>query len=133
MNMYEKTIIYLIKCKDMGISNIYVGRTTCFDNRHKKHEYSSRSSDLKLYKFIRKHGGWSNWDMKVLSEVSCKNRGEAALEEMYWYFKLKPSLNSMIPGINYFKRSIVQDRLYDSRKEVLNRIVSITMWPKLIS
>lgn len=131
--MYEKTIIYLIKCKDMGISNIYVGRTTCFDNRHKKHEYSSRSSDLKLYKFIRKHGGWSNWDMKVLSEVSCKNRGEAALEEMYWYFKLKPSLNSMIPGINYFKRSIVQDRLYDSRKEVLNRIVSITMWPKLIS
>ena len=133
MNMCEKTIIYSVECKDAGISNIYVGRTTCFDNRHKRHEYSSHSSDLKLYKFIRKHGGWTNWDMKVLSEVSCKNRGEAALEEMYWYFKLKPSLNSIIPGINYFKRSIDNDSLYDSRKEVLNRIVSITMWPKLIS
>ena len=131
--MYEKTIIYFIACKDKSVTDLYVGHTIDFYSRHKHHEHSSYISDLKLYKFVRNHGGWSNWDMEVLSEVSCKSRGDAALEEMYWYFVLKPSLNSLIPGLNYFKRSILHDRLYRKRKDVLDRIVTVTRWPKLVN
>ena len=130
--MYEKTIIYFIACKDLSVTDLYIGHTIDFYNRYKNHEYSSYISDLKLYKFIRQHGGWSNWEMEILSEVSCTSRGDAVLEEMYWYFKLKPSLNSLIPGLNYFKRSILHDNLYQKRKDVLDRIVSVTMWPKMI-
>jgi hypothetical protein len=130
--MYDNTVIYLIECKDESISDTYIGHTTNIDNRCRHHEYSSRSSDVKLYEFIRDHGGWSNWDMKVITKVCCKDRGEASLEEMYWYFKLKPTLNSLTPGLNYFKRSILRDSLYKTRKGVLDRIVSITRWPKVV-
>jgi hypothetical protein len=132
MSMYKKTIIYSISCKDKSISDFYIGHTVDFDNRCRSHECSSYTSELKVYKFIREHGGWSNWEMNILSDVSCANRGDAALEEMFWYFKLKPGLNSLIPGLNYFKRSIVHDKLYEKRKDVLDRIVLITMWPKVV-
>ena len=130
--MYGKTIIYYICCKDEHIHDLYVGHTTNFDNRFLSHEQCSLLSDMKLYKFIRDHGGWSNWVMDILCEVYCKSRGEAALEEMYWYYKLRPTLNSVIPGLYYFKRSIVHDKLYAKRRDVLDRIISLTKWPKVV-
>ena len=130
--MYGKTIIYYICCKDEHIHDLYVGHTTNFDNRFLSHEQCSLLSDMKLYKFIRDHGGWSNWVMDILCEVYCKSRGEAALEEMYWYYKLSPTLNSVIPGLYYFKRSIVNDKLYNKRRDVLDRIIYLTKWPKVV-
>lgn len=132
MSMYKNTTIYYIYCKDVSVSDTYIGHTTNFINRCRRHEYDSYVLDLKLYRFIREHGGWSNWDIKIICEVSCNSRGEAALEEMYWYIKMGATLNSLIPGINYFKRSILSDKLYKSRQNVLDRIISLTGWPRLI-
>ena len=130
--MYGKTIIYYICCKDESVDDVYVGHTTNFERRYVSHEQSSMISELKVYQFIREHGGWSNWVMDILCEVCCKSRGDAALEEMYWYYKLRPTLNSVIPGLNYFKRSIVHEKLYDERRDVLDRIVQLTKWPKVV-
>jgi len=127
--MYKNTTIYLIGCKDTSIPDTYIGHTSNFEQRCKDHEDNVATSDTKLYSFIREHGGWSNWKINILSKVSCESRGDAALEEMYWYLKLKPSLNSLIPGINYFNRSTRSDRLYEKRKDVLDRIVTEARYP----
>jgi hypothetical protein len=126
---YKHTQIYLIYCKDESITDVYVGHTTNFSERYESHEKSVDIVDRRLYNFIRKHGGWSNWDMKVLSEVSCSNRGEASLEELYWYITMNATLNICTPGLYYFNRSMVSDKLYQKRKNVLDQIVTAARYP----
>ena len=120
--MYNTTIIYLIGCNDTNVSNTYIGHTTNFKQRCEDHEKCVNTSDRKLYSFIREHGGWSNWYMKPLSNISCKNKGDACLEELYWYNKIKPTLNTVVPGINYYTRAMKSDKLYEKRKHLLDRI-----------
>lgn len=127
--MYKNTIIYLIACKDPNIPNTYVGHTTNFKQRYEDHEKSVTTSDRKLYSFIRNHGGWSNWYMKPLSNTSCKNKCDAALEELYWYIKMNATLNICTPGLYYFNRSIGNDRLYEKRKIILDQIVTEAKYP----
>ena len=118
-------VIYSIYCKDDTIPQMYIGRTTRYDLRCRQHERNCNTSELKLYRFIRDHGGWSNWGVKILSEVECRNRGDAALEEFYWYIKTGAELNTYRPGINYFKRTLGRERLYESRKDVMDRILQV--------
>ena len=127
--MYKNTTIYLIGCKDTNIPNTYVGHTTNFEQRCEDHEKCVTTSDRKLYNFIRNHGGWSNWYIKPLSKISCKNKSEATLEELYWYIKMKSTLNICTPGLYYFNRSMRSDRLYDKRKDFLDRIVTESRHP----
>jgi predicted GIY-YIG superfamily endonuclease len=127
--MYKNTTIYLIGCKDTNIPNTYVGHTTNFKQRCEDHENCVTTSDRKLYSFIRNHGGWSNWYMKPLSTISCKNKCEAALEELYWYMKMDATLNVCTPGLYYFNRSMRSDRLYEKRKGILDRIVTEARYP----
>jgi hypothetical protein len=95
--MYKNTIIYLIGCKDTKISNTYIGHTTNFEQRCEDHKKCVSTSNRKLYSFIRNHGGWSNWYMKPLSKISCENKCEAVLEELYWYIKMDATLNICTP------------------------------------
>ena len=118
-------VIYSIYCKDDTIPQVYVGRTRRYELRCIEHEHDCATSELKVYRFIRDHGGWSNWGVKILSEVECRSRGDAALEEFYWYIKTGAELNTYRPGINYFKRTLVRERLYESRKGVMDRIVQL--------
>jgi hypothetical protein len=119
----------LIGCKDTKISNIYIGHTTNFEQRCEDHKKCVSTSNRKLYSFIRNHGGWSNWYMKPLSKISCENKCEAVLEELYWYIKMDATLNICTPGLHYFNRSMRSDRLYEKRKDVLDRIVTEAGYP----
>ena len=119
---YGSTTIYMIECLDSHISDRYVGHTTNFVQRIAHHKDCVNRCDRKLYRFIRCHGGWSNWCMKPLSVVSCRNKGDACLEELYWYMKLKPTLNKVTPGINYYMRAMNSDKLYEKRKDILDKI-----------
>ncbi len=121
MGMY-KVVIYLIESKDVGISDTYVGHTTDYDRRLEEHEVASETSDRRVYKFIRENGGWVNWNMRILSTVMCGNKGDASLEELSWFVKLKPTLNTIIPGMNYYKRTMKVPRLYGKRKYIMDRI-----------
>lgn len=120
--MYDNTVIYLIECKDTSVSNTYVGHTTNYGLRCIRHETEVKNSKRKLYTFIRDHGGWSNWCMRPLSIVTCKNKGDACLEELYWYHKICPTLNVYVPGINYYNKAIKSRKLYERRKEIIDRI-----------
>jgi len=99
---YSKTIIYKIVCKDLNVSDVYVGHTTDFTRRksqHKSHCHleTSEHYNIKLYKFIRDNGGWTNFDMIEIEKYPCNDYNEACSRERYWYELLNAKLNGVIP------------------------------------
>ena len=65
--------------------------------------------------------------MIVVSKVICRSKGDAALEELLWFLKLKPTLNVTRPGINYYIRCMKVPRLREKRKHILDRIEQYTI------
>ena len=101
---YSKTVIYKITCNDETVDYTYVGHTTDFGNRKYGHKMScsnekSSSYNIKLYKTIREHGGWSNWTMSEIACYNCKDATEARIKEQERYELLKANLNSVQPYI----------------------------------
>lgn len=99
---YSKTIIYKICCKDTSINDIYVGHTTQLIKRRSCHKMrctdeNSKYHNIYVYEFIRKHGGWNNWEIIQIEECNCKNQEEALKRERFWLDELKASLNKVLP------------------------------------
>jgi len=100
---YSKTVIYKIVCKDLNITDCYVGNTTKFTNRKSQHKYSTitpehKSYNYNVYKFIRDHGGWENWNMVEIEKWDCNDGNEASKRERYYYELLKATLNKQVPS-----------------------------------
>jgi hypothetical protein len=98
---YSKTIIYKLCCLDQSINDIYIGHTTDFTKRKCSHKLNCNNENNKdyncyVYQFIRKHGGWDNWNMIQIEEYPCNNKREAEARETYWMKELKSTLNSYI-------------------------------------
>ena len=79
---YSNTIIYKICCKDISITEIYVGHTTDMrrrKNRHKSDCYNKNTNNYNnnIYKFIRDNGGWSNWDMIEIERFEAIDTNDA--------------------------------------------------------
>jgi len=93
---FSKTIIYKIWKDD----DFYVGSTTDFASRKKKHKHSCNNKEgrfynFKIYQTIREKGGWSEWEMTPLEEyVECKSKTQARIREQEWLVKLNASLNT---------------------------------------
>jgi hypothetical protein len=99
---YSKTIMYRIVCKDLSITDCYVGHTTNFRVRKNDHKYScnipTRSNyNLKVYEMIRDNGGWENWNMIEIEKYSCLDKNEACKRERYWYEYYNAKLNIQNP------------------------------------
>jgi hypothetical protein len=101
---YTKTIIYKICCVDNEIDDIYVGSTTDFARRKYNHKSNvsnprvPRVYNCPVYRCIRENGGWSNWVMRVVTEVSCENRHEAEHIEREYVELLGATLNGNVPA-----------------------------------
>jgi hypothetical protein len=100
---YSKNLNYKIVCKDLTITESYAGSSTNWTRRTGKHQYDCHNENsskyhLKVYAFIRAHGGWENWDMVLIEIYPCKNYLEASQRERYWVETLKTTLNCNIPG-----------------------------------
>jgi phage-related protein len=106
LNIYDLSIIrvptiYKIFCRDPQVTEQYIGQTINFDNRRFSHFLSStfHENDLKLYEFIRSHGGWKNWKMEIVRQYPINTtKYELDRLEWYWWEKLGGFLNSMKPG-----------------------------------
>jgi hypothetical protein len=99
---YENTIIYKIVCKDVSITDCYIGHTTDFIRRKQNHKVScnnllDKHYNLKVYKYIRENGGWDNFEMLVIEKYQCSDVYEAKIRERYWIETLKSNLNTVIP------------------------------------
>jgi hypothetical protein len=99
---YSKTVIYKIFCKDLNITDIYIGSTTNFNKRKIKHKSdcyneNKKSYNLKVYQYIRENGGFENFEMVIIEEYPSDNKKEANKRERFWIEKLKANLNIIIP------------------------------------
>lgn len=96
---------YKLICCDENITDFYIGSSTCMIKRKSRHKSNCNIEDnlnynIKLYKFIREHGGFSNWKFIVFDVklISCNNASEfLRIKEEYEqeYINLyKPTLNT---------------------------------------
>ena len=101
---YGNSMIYKLCCKDTNITDIYIGSTTNFSRRKSEHKntcinQNNKNYNVYVYQFIRDNGGFQNWDMILIENVSCSSKRELLKIERKYIDELKPSLN-MIKSYN---------------------------------
>ena len=101
---YDKTHFSKIVCKDFNLKDCYVGHTTDWIKRRSAHKQNSNQPNLKLYnlhlyKFVREHGGWDNWEMRWIKTMNCENGMEARSEERKCKEEFNATLNGQVPSI----------------------------------
>jgi hypothetical protein len=99
---YKKTIIYRIICKDINITDGYIGHTTNFKNRYNSHCMDTiietrKHYNYRVYQIIRQNGGWNNWEMLEIEKHPCENNEEARKRERYFYDIYNSELNMIKP------------------------------------
>lgn len=63
--------LYIIKCKDPNIKEVYVGTTINIELRKLRHKSAMKQApNRKVYKFITEHGGWDNFEFEVLKDLN---------------------------------------------------------------
>lgn len=100
---YSNTIIYKLCCKDINITEIYVGHTTDMRKRKYQHKTAcnneiSKKYNYNVYQFIRDNGGFENWDMIEIERFEAIDGNDARKKERYWIEELKATLNMIIPS-----------------------------------
>ena len=88
---------YLIFCKNVECTDIYIGHAVDIRTRITLHKYSANKPEYgknKLYTTIRNNGGWENWDYKILCEFDFPSEREANIKEQELFDEFKPSLNT---------------------------------------
>jgi hypothetical protein len=100
---FSNTIFYKIVCKNLNITELYVGHTTNF--RQRKNKYKSncqnvkrRNHNTRVYAFITENGGWENWDMLIIHRQSCIDVNDAKTVERGYIESLSATLNCNIPS-----------------------------------
>ena len=126
---YSKSLIYKIVCKDTSVREIYVGHTTNYRIRYNCHKswgnnVKSSKYNLKVYKYIREHGGWDNWEMVELYKYPCNSKKEIIAEERRAYDRFNAKLNTFKPNRSkeeYFidTRDIRVQKWHDNKIEIL--------------
>jgi len=95
---YSKTEIYKIIPADANLDFCYVGHTTNFTERKKRHRENVNTTskyNIKLYQTIRDNGGWCNFKMVFIEKWPCESLREAGAREQHWMDELKPNMNGM--------------------------------------
>ena len=100
---YAKCMFYRLVCRDPSVIETYVGHTTDESNRRRLHKndctYEKGAKyNLFVYRFIRDHGGFDNWQMLVHEKLAVADDVAARLRERYWCEFYKATLNKQVPG-----------------------------------
>ena len=106
MVKYENACVYKICCKDPDIKDVYIGSTCNLIRRracHKKccNNENNEKYNLKVYKFIRDHGGWDNWIVLKIKDTPVDNVDELRLREREEFEKIGATLNMCYPQRSY--------------------------------
>ena len=114
---YSDTIFYKIVCRDLTITDLYVGHTTNFRLRKNQHKTVCNNANgahynLQVYTFIRDNGGWGNWEMILIHRQSCTGSLEAHTVERSYVETLCATLNCNMP-------SRTRREYYEDNKDML--------------
>ena len=127
---YSKLVVYKIVCKDLSITDLYVGSTTNFDQRKKQHKnrcYNQNSEKYHylLYQTIRKYGGFENWSMIIIEKCPCDDSYNARKIERFYYEQLNGNLNTIKPFSSEEEKQIYNieqhKKSYEKNKDILNQ------------
>jgi hypothetical protein len=100
---YENACIYEIVCKDVNITQRYIGSTTNLIKRRYAHKSNCNNENCNhynqyVYQFIRANGGIVNWDVVLIEKViDCKDKEHLHKRERFHVESLKAELNKQIP------------------------------------
>jgi hypothetical protein len=132
---YSNSSIYRIVCKDEFVTECYVGSTFNLRKRIGDHKGACKNPNtlghnVPLYKFIRNHGGWENWDVVEVERVSCENVKQLRIRERQWFEHYGATLNAFVPNrsqAEWEKENreymLERDRVYRHKnREQLNEI-----------
>ena len=123
---YSNTHFYRIVCRDLTVTECYVGHTTDFRVRKNAHKSQCSNAtgkwfNLPVYKFIRENGGWSNWDMVLIAVHTCENKLVATMKERHYIELFHASLNAVIPSRGKEERNLLRkDEIAQYQKEYYN-------------
>ena len=122
---YSKSMIYKLCCKDPNITSIYIGSTTNFYRRKSEHKSDCNNENSKdynnyKYQFIRDNGGFKNWDMILIENVSCNSKREIEKIERDYIDKLKPSLNTYKSYTTEQEKKEYEKEYYENNKTKIN-------------
>jgi len=101
---YSKAVVYKICCKDIDITDCYVGSTTCLRVRKTAHKTNCNNEKNKeynypVYQFIRDNGNWDNWEVVMIEEYpECKSGEELLKYERGHMEMLNARLNKQVIG-----------------------------------
>jgi hypothetical protein len=109
---------YRIVCRDISVTDCYVGSTKDFGPRRAAHKLSCKSKThtnyhLPVYRVIRDNGNWANWSMVLIESASFETKMEALRRERDYIERYRATLNSRVPG-----RSDAQ--YYAENREAIN-------------
>ena len=97
---YKKACIYkLVHYFDKNENFVYIGTTTNWSVRKYQHkrrcnDENDRGYNYKVYKYIRKFGGWNNWCMKKIEDYPCNGPEKLTQRENYYIQLYNSKLNS---------------------------------------
>ncbi len=120
---YSKMCFYRLVCRDPTVGETYVGSTTNVVKRRNKHKRNCTNENdhefnYPVYQFIRRMGGWDNWQLLVIEQLAMADGIAAALRERHWTEHFKATLNKQVQG------RTVAEYYVDHREEVLKRITA---------
>ena len=95
---FSNTFFYKIVCKDLSVTDCYVGHTTNFKARKNKHKsacgnINDKGHNLIVYQTIRVNGNWDNWEMVLIEKIDCEDSLDARKKERVFIEELKANLN----------------------------------------
>jgi len=118
--------IYQIYCKDSEITEVYVGSTEDFRKRCNSHNNccnneNAHNHNLKVYKFIREHGGMENWIIEPIIECDDDTRYDA---EVHYFKTYNSKLNTVYPrrtGKEYYldnkEQIVARHKIYNNKNK----------------
>jgi hypothetical protein len=117
---------YKIYCKDINITDCYIGSTINFNQRKKLHKSVCNNEkhkyyNLKVYIFIRENGGWDNWIMEELESKNCESNEEARIREQELIVEFNATLNMIGAIFNKEKYNQRQKEYQEKNREILNQ------------
>jgi hypothetical protein len=92
---YSKACIYEIICKDVNVTQRYIGKTTNLAARRSRHRYSCNNEkdpahNYDVYQIIRANGGFVNWSVVLVEALpDCKDKGSLSKSERQYRAKKK--------------------------------------------
>ena len=100
---YSNACVYKICCRDLEVTDVYVGSTTNLAKRRYQHKTTctnekDKNHNCLVYRFIRDHGGWDNWTVTKVQEATVTCSEDLLQLERACMERLGATLNKCVPS-----------------------------------